>query len=329
MSDQSRPSPTRRYGLLALKIVVSLALLTFLFSKVDMAVLWQQAKHASMAWMAVALAIYAVTVVVGVWRWGLLIQAQHVHIPRMRLAGSFLVALFFNNVLPSNIGGDVVRIADTAKPARSKTLATMIVFMDRVLGLMGLVLVAAMGATMASSAAGTSGRAAALPIGPAWLWAAFLLGAAVGVPAVLAPATFVKLLRPLTILHAEWVGARITTLTHTLARFGAAPGALVGTLIGAVFVQGAMVVYYMAVARGIGIPIGIWDLAVLVPISFVVQMAPVSVNGFGIREATFTLYFARLGLASESAVLLSLLATVLTMLFSLTGAAVYVGRGHK
>ena len=105
---------------------------------------------------------------------------------------------------------------------------------------------------------------------------------------------------------------------------GKAPGSHL--LSGAVIVQALMVVFYMAVARGLGIPISGWDLAVLVPVSFVVQMAPVSVNGFGIREGTFSLYFSRLGLPIASAVVLSLLATVLQMLFSLTGAAVYVTR---
>ena len=62
------------------------------------------------------------------------------------------------------------------------------------------------------------------------------------------------------------------------------------------------------------------------PLSFVVQMLPVSVNGFGVREATFSFYFARLGLPIESAVLLSLVATAVMMLFSLSGAAVYVSR---
>ena len=72
----------------------------------------------------------------------------------------------------------------------------------------------------------------------------------------------------------------------------------------------------------------LWDLAVLVPMSSVVQMVPVSVNGFGVREATFTFYFHRLGLPIESAVLLSLVGAGLIMLFSLSGAAVYVARGH-
>jgi hypothetical protein len=310
MPDHARSSSIRRYVLIALKIAVSIVLLAILFSRVDMAGL-----------------IYTVNVAVGTWRWRLLLEAQHVRIPPLRLLGSFLVALFFSNFLPSNIGGDVIRISDTARPARSKTLATMVVFMDRALGLMGLVFVAAVGATMASGAAGTAGRAAALPIWPSWLWAGLLLGAAAGAPAVLAPVGFGKLLRPLTVLHPEWVGGRIQALTSTLARFRESPGVLGATFAGAVIVQALMVLYYLAVVNALGIPISVWDLAVLVPVSFVVQMVPVSVNGFGVREATFSLYFSRLGLPIQSAVLLSLLATVLTMLFSLTGAAVYVARG--
>ena len=46
----------------------------------------------------------------------------------------------------------------------------------------------------------------------------------------------------------------------------------------------------------------------IVPLSFVVQMLPVSVNGFGVREATFSFYFTRLGLPIESALLVSLVA---------------------
>jgi hypothetical protein len=55
-------------------------------------------------------------------------------------------------------------------------------------------------------------------------------------------------------------------------------------------------------------------------------MVPVSINGFGVREAAFTLYFSRLRLPIESALLVSLVPTALVMLFSLSGAAIYVGR---
>ena len=56
-------------------------------------------------------------------------------------------------------------------------------------------------------------------------------------------------------------------------------------------------------------------------------MVPVSLNGFGLREATVSFYFARLGLPIEAALVISLLGAGLVMLFSLSGAAVYVVRG--
>ena len=322
--EQSRRSPGRRYAFIALKASVSIALLVFLFSRVDMADLWARARSASVPWLLVALALYTVNVLASTWRWHQLLEAQDVEVPRHWLLGSFLVASFFNNFLPSNIGGDVIRISDTARRARSKTLATTIVLVDRALGLMGLVLVAAVGATMAAEAGGR----APTPIWPSWLWAGFLAGAAVAAPAILAPSGVGRLLQPLTVMHPEWVGDRIDTLTSALARFRERPGVLASCFTGAVFVQAMMVAYYLAVVYALHISIRPWDLAVIVPISFVVQILPVSVNGFGVREATFSFYFTRLGLPIQSAVLMSLVATVLTMLFSLSGAAVYVSRGR-
>ena len=42
-------------------------------------------------------------------------------------------------------------------------------------------------------------------------------------------------------------------------------------------------------------------------------MLPVSVNGFGVREATFSFYFTRLGFPIESALIVSFLGAALTM----------------
>jgi uncharacterized protein (TIRG00374 family) len=325
MSDEnSQASSSRRYVLLTLKVAVSVVLLVILFSRVDMAGLWAMAKSASVPWLLAALLLYAVNVFASTWRWHLLLEVQDVEITRRSLLGSFLVATFFNNFLPSNIGGDVIRISDTARSARSKTLATTVVLVDRTLGFMGLVLVAAVGATLASSSSGQD----RLPIWPSWLWVSFIAAAAVTAPAVLAPAGVGRLLQPLSVVHPQWVSTRIDTLTSALSRFRKQPGVLARCFTAAVFVQAMMVAYYLAVVYALRIPITPWHLAVIVPISFVVQMLPVSVNGFGVREAAFSVYFAHVGLPIQSAVLMSLVATVLTMIFSLSGAAVYVSRGR-
>ena len=309
---------------MAAKLAVSIALLVLLFSRVDVAKLWASARQASLTWMGIALGFYAVSILVMVWRWWLLLEAQDVSMPFPALFGSMSVALFFNNFLPSNIGGDVVRISDTAKIARSKTLASIVILADRTMGMMGLVLVAATGVSLVASPVGR----APLPIWPSWLWAGFTSGMLVGGLVLWSPGGVGWLLRPLTVLHPEWVGGRIGSLTATLQRFRSHMGAMITCFAGAVVVQLMTVAFGWAVARALGIPIGPFDLAVVVPLAGVVQMIPVSVNGFGIREATYSLYFTRIGLPIESAILLSLTSTALVMLYSLTGAAVYVGRGH-
>ena len=324
MSEEPSSAPSRRYAVIGVKIAVSAALLTLLFSRIDVDRLWAGARNASLAWLAIALLLYFANVLAGIWRWWLLLDAQDVHVAPLTLLNSMLVALFFNNFLPSNIGGDVIRIRDTARPAGSKTLATAVVLVDRALGFLGLVLVAASGATIAAS----SLHHGPMPIWPVWLWAGFLICAGTAAPVLLAPSGFGRLLQPLTVLHPEWVGDRIEKLTTVLARFRDRPSALIICFCSAVFVQALGIVFYVAVAYALHVDIAPWDLAVIVPIATVVQMLPVSINGFGVREATFSFYFARLGLPIESALLVSLVATGLTMLFSVSGAAVYISRRH-
>jgi hypothetical protein len=312
-------------ALLALKVGVSVLLLSILFSRVDLGAFWSRARDASLVWLLLALVVYFANILASTWRWGLLLGAQHVHVPEQTLLSSYLVAGFFNNFLPSNIGGDVVRIRDTARPAGSKTLATMVVLVDRGIGLLGLVLVAAVGATLAAGARADG----ASPIWPSWLWAGFLLGMAAAAPALVAPNGLARLLRPLAIIHPEWVGERIQTLASALGRFRDRPGAIAACFAGAIVVQALLVLYYLAVVYALHLPIGLWDLSVIVPVSFLVQMLPVSMNGFGVREAAFSFYFTRLGLPIESAMLLPLTATALIIVFSLSGAAVYVARGSR
>jgi hypothetical protein len=316
------PRRIRPGALVAIKVAVSVALLALLFLRVDMDAFLARITSASPPWLLAALGVYFMNVLASTWRWRLLLDAQHVHVPARSLLASYLVAGFFNNFLPSNIGGDVVRISDTARPAGSRTLAATVILVDRGIGLLGLVLVAAVGATVAAGGRGD----VATPIWPSWLWAGFLLGSAAAAPAVLAPEGFARLLKPLAVVNPVWVGERIETLTAALAKFRNEPGALAACFGGAVVVQALLVLFYFAVVHALRLPIGLWDLSVIVPISFLVQMLPVSMNGFGVREAAFSFYFTNLGLPIESAVLLPLVATALTIIFSLSGATLYVAR---
>jgi len=317
----AEPTTRSRPWMPWLKAAVSLALLAALLSRVDLAELWQYGKSASPPWLAAALVAYLLMVLMSAWRWDLLLTAQHVRVPYRTLASSFFVATFFNNFLPSNIGGDVVRIADTTRPAGSRTLATTIVIVDRGIGLLGLILTAALGASLTHLNAG--------PVNAAMLWIGLIGALAISVPAFTTPTVVGRVLQPLKVFHAEWVAARLERLTGALGRFGKRPAALLGCFAGAVAVQGLLVLFYLAIARGLSIPVSVSQLAVIVPMTFIVQMLPISMNGLGVREATFAYYFTRLGLPLSSALALSIIGAALVTVFSLSGGVVYLTRRRQ
>ena len=169
-----------------------------LFSRVDVARLWAAGAVGLDAVAGGALALYfADGRCVSAWRWGCCSTRRACSFPFRRLTSSFLVATFFNNFLPSNIGGDVIRIADTAPAAGSKTLAATVVLVDRGLGLLGLVLVAALGATLAARVRpAISVRSPGAAVG-----SASASPRCCGARALLMPEAFTRLLQPLRVLH--------------------------------------------------------------------------------------------------------------------------------
>ena len=98
---------------------VSLALLAYLFSTTDLDALQARASapatpsSSPWPWPSTALIL-----AISTWRWRVLLQAQGYRAPLRHLSGSYLVATFFNNFLPSNIGGDVIRVRDSCAPHR-------------------------------------------------------------------------------------------------------------------------------------------------------------------------------------------------------------------
>ena len=121
---------------------------------------------------------------------------------------------------------------------------------------------------------------------------------------------------------------RAENLLAGLGRVREQPTSLITAFGGAVVVQGLLVVFYMCAARSLSVPLPLFLAGVLVPVAMAVQLAPVSINGFGVREAVFSFFFVRFGLGVEAAVAVSLLGTALVMLFSMGGGALFLMRRH-
>lgn len=315
-------SALRRFAGFALKLGISAGILVWLFQQTDLTDVLARARAANPVLLLVALGIFGIIVLISSWRWRLLLHAIQVEAPIRRLANSWLVALFFNNFLPSNIGGDVVRVADTASLAGSRTVAAAVVLVDRAMGLAALLVVAALGAWLATAAG------IAVPARD-YLWLAAFGCVVAGLPTLYRPKVLAKLLAPIGALHPELVGTRVDRFLRAIEQISDHPWRVTQAILGAVAVQVLLVVYHIAIAQAIGVSLSLTMGLVIVPVSLVLQMAPVSVNGFGVREAVFTFFFTRLGLPVDAAIALSLLSAALLMLFSLSGGAVFLFRRSR
>ena len=244
---------------------------------------------------------------------------QDVHVSTWQLTVSCLVANFFNNFLPSNIGGDFVRIADTAGLTGSRTVATAVVLLDRVLGLIALFAVAASGSLMLRHA---------LP-GTGYLWILLVAGAVGAAVVVSRPALVPRLLQPLTRIRKEWVTERSDGSRTCWSASAAIAAAWLQAFVGALAVQFLVVLFYLCVAWGPHIDLPLRDALVIVPVSLVIQLAPVSINGFGVREAVFSYLFRRLGHPVDAGLALSIAGAALLILASLArGARVPPAQGR-
>jgi len=309
----------KKTALLVAKLAVSAALLTYLLASTDLGALYRRVRGGDTVLLAAAVVLYTAILVLSTWRWRVLLRAQGYDAPLRRLSASYLVATFFNNFLPSNIGGDVVRVRDSSQLTGSTTTSIAIIAIDRILGLGALYLLALL--AYAFGGPRLRGLAGAAP-------ALVLLGIVFAVLAYVffRPGTARRILAASRLSSIEWVRLRFETVQAAVHVYRGQLGAVWTAFAASVALQALVVVYYFDVAQSLRIPLPLSASFLIVPLCSLVQTVPVSFNGWGIRESVFILYFQQLGLPKESALAFSLVGAGLIVLLSLSGAVVWTSR---
>ena len=136
-------------------------------------------------------------------------------------------------------------------------------------------------------------------------------------------------LAPVRALNRPWVTERAQRLEEAVVALRKSALGRGWSVRGAIVVQITIVAFYLLTAQGLSVPLPTLLGAVLIPVSLAVQMAPISINGFGVREAVFALFFRRFGLPTDAAVALSLVSTGMVMGLSLIGGLLFVRRQSR
>ncbi len=309
----------KRGALVVLKVAVSLGLLGYLFATTDLEALLQRVRTGDLLLLAAAVFLYAAMLGLSTWRWGLLLSAQGYPAPLRDLSASYLVATFFNNFLPSNIGGDVIRIRDGSRLTGSTTASVAIVAIDRILGFGALYFLAAaafaLGGTEVRELAGA--RAVVVGLGGFFVVLAYVF---------FQPGTARRVMAATRLNRIGWARDRFETVQAAVHVYRKELPTVFLALGASVALQVLIVFYFFAVAHSLRIPLPLSACFLIVPLCTLVQAIPVSFNGWGIRESLFIVYFAQVGLSRDSALAFSLVGASLIVLLSLSGAVVWTTR---
>ena len=262
--------------------------------------------------------VFALSTLLGAWQWTLILCRAELGVRPARLQAIYWVGLFFNNFLPGNVGGDLVKVSDVAVNSGQVTRALAGTLLDRMLGLSALVCVAFAAATLLGDQT---------PAGLPW-WALISLVAAVWMAsaALLSGRLGRFSLALLTRLRGGRVSERLARLLGELQTWRADKGFVFRLAILAFVVQSLRVLTHVLVAGAMDIPLDstrILQLYVLVPILGVAVVLPISFNGLGVREFVATRIMPDIGILAETAIALQLVTYLVQVAVSLIGGVVF------
>lgn len=307
-----------------LKIVISLGLLGYLVYRADPArlisVLSNITEKNGPLYMALAFGLMIAAVLFLAMRWAILMKSYRYSLKTSQLFGFYLIGMFFNNFLPTSIGGDIMRIYKLIGVTDDRTSAFASVIIERLMGI---------AATLFMS-----------------IWALIyisqqfhdwrLLFAAV-VLFLLIMAFFALLLR-------DWsfriilkvfekftvfkIGQKFSKLFEAIHYFQDHRSVLFQVFLLSFISQFLIVSMNYLVALAFNIQVSFGYLLMVVPISFVITMLP-SINGIGIRDLGFVGLLAQVGVSTAEALTLSFMNLIIPMVLSTAGGILFILQKNK
>ncbi len=297
------------------RVLIAIGLIAVLILRTDIARSLELIQESRPMFLVLAAALFMALILVGNLRWKLLLQAKGYQYKWGFLLKTYLAAVALNSVLPTALGGDVLRMLHTSRPGRPAE-AVSIVLVDRALGLVGL-LALSLSTSLVLFIRGGSHELLLFNI------LLLLVLILVLVAIFLSPAyrLLVKILNSIRVLN---LGEKLIRVIEGVRSFKNARGVLGWAFCYSLLLWmiNCSIWYSLGIAVGTGTSLGYYLL--YVPIVAIVAMVPLSIGGVGIRENGFAILMARAGMPGTQAATIALLFLLLTYLYALLGVVMLV-----
>jgi hypothetical protein len=294
----------------SVRLLVTAGLLWALLAHTDLSRAGELLSHVSLPLLAAGAAALLATSPFTALRWHIVLSAETPSPGPWTLLKIVLVGLFFNQVLPSGVGGDAVRAWRCHRLGIGVAAAIRSLVLDRVTGYFVLVVLFAAGLpVLLHTLSGAHERYLAILL---------LAGAQFGLLAL-----FLIDYLPRRLLSIRLV-AELATLSREARRLFARParsGAVLGLAAATV---GLTIVAFRLVAGSLGVDLSLGNWAVIVPPVSLIQLVPVSLAGWGVRELGFVVVLAGFGIPTEAALAASLLVGLCMVVIGLPGGLLWL-----
>ena len=311
------------------RIAISAGLIALLLAKLDLSRTVSSLVSVRTDFLIASLATFAASLVLGNVQWLMLLFLQGVRLTFGKTLSFYFVGAFFNNFLPANIGGDIVRIYDVYKESRMPDQAIAATVTDRLFGMVALGLLAM------PSGLYVALRYERVGLGRAFgLWSLVIVVAFIVILGLTSAVIFSKrlarglgrLLRPLL---AGGLRDRFKRVYESFHTYRTTIRNLPGILLVAIIVQALRVLVHYEISEAMGLAIPAVYFFLFVPVIAIFIALPISIGGLGVREGLGIFFFCRAvpGVGSEQAFTMGFLAYVVGVVVSLAGGVIYLTRG--
>ena len=310
-----RLSHVKRPVRIAIGVGLTTLAVAYILLKIDVRKTLDVLASANLWWFALAVTIMVVTVLPMALRWQWLLAAQAIIDRFWWLTRAYFVSYTAGQILPTSIGGDAVRIFETAKrhPGRSGDL-TAIVLLERGLGGAATVLLGAIGFVLALGHYDVSAYI--------WLEGAFVFGTILLIVMFFSRSARPLLARARPLLARVRLERPLKSFYDGVHHYRGHPGLLLKVFAFTTAIQAVRILSIWASCRAVGIDLGPRIYYVMGPLFFLVLLVPFTLNGFAVREAFFVSFLGSVGVDADAAFAAGFLFFLVTVALATPGAVI-------
>lgn len=303
-----------------LKFIISFALIAFLVKRIGISSITEEISSVSLIWISVALCIFLVSHCIGSYQWWLLLRTEEITINFFSALKFYFVGLFFNNFLPSSLGGDLFRMFDINKFSSKDTSAVFSVIIDRFMGffVLSCFAILAFPIIITENIFDQQHITYFFIFIGIWIFVLFLLFNK-------------KVARPFAWIYEKFAPEEIHLKTKEVYKkihsFGRSHLLFFKLVLLSIFIQSLRILMHYFVSRSLGVDVSFKYFFFIIPFIAIISSLPISIGGIGIRESVgMILFHAITGIQNDIAVSIEFLAYLIAIISSMPGGIIFIIR---